>query len=477
MEIVDTFCGPVADTVGLPLVTFKFILSLFLAFPLAFVHKRLPSTKARHVFSIISGILLFVFVYGILSISHILVTSIVTLALIKYTPTQKSPVIVMLWCYTYLSCMHIYRMIVSPYVYEMDTTAPQMIITIKLTSLAWNIRDGQYEDKDLRPSLRSMKMVRNPEQLEFWSYIFYFGGLLGGPAFQIREYIEFTDMTMFRNCKDGVPPSTLLPTLSRFVQSLVCMGVHLSFSNIFPTEVLYTSEFSNFNFFYKWVYCVLAIVGVRMQYYFAWTLAESANILNGFGFNGFDETVDKNPKFDRLANVKIFGVEFSQNCRGVSTYWNMASGNWLKNHVYFRLLDAGYTGLGPVFATNFMSAFWHGFYPGYYIHFTTAAFAVQVARGMRKTLRPFVVENSDSRTEEEVVPNKVLKAVYDIIGILIIQCLLGFGMTCFIGLSWEKSITFLHSMDYAGFYGMVVLYIFVKVVAILKPKKQKAKPE
>ncbi len=35
-------------------------------------------------------------------------------------------------------------------IYEMDNTGPQMILTLKLTSLAFNLRDGKTDEKELR---------------------------------------------------------------------------------------------------------------------------------------------------------------------------------------------------------------------------------------------------------------------------------------------------------------------------------------
>lgn len=49
---------------------------------------------------------------------------------------------------------------------------------------------------------------------------------------------------------------------------------------------------------------------------------------------------------------------------------------WLRRIAYDRLK----TGTGKTFGVFILSAFWHGFYPGYYFTFTLTALAVYCGR-------------------------------------------------------------------------------------------------
>ncbi|WP_410961968.1 MBOAT family O-acyltransferase, partial [Salmonella sp. SAL4359] len=40
------------------------------------------------------------------------------------------------------------------------------------------------------------------------------------------------------------------------------------------------------------------------------------------------------------------------------------------------------------YVTNLVSAFWHGFYPGYYIAFAKASFEIDIFRQLRGKFRP-----------------------------------------------------------------------------------------
>jgi lysophospholipid acyltransferase 1/2 len=68
--------------------------------------------------------------------------------------------------------------------------------------------------------------------------------------------------------------------------------------------------------------------------------------------------------------------------------WNIQTSIWLRRICFDRLPTLKTIG---VFV---LSAFWHGFYPGFYISFVTASFAVYAGRGIRRKIRPLFQTNS-----------------------------------------------------------------------------------
>ena len=59
----------------------------------------------------------------------------------------------------------------------------------------------------------------------------------------------------------------------------------------------------------------------------------------------------------------------------------MNTNNWLRNYMYLRVTPKGKKpGFRASLATFATSAFWHGFYPGYYLSFVLAAFLQTVAK-------------------------------------------------------------------------------------------------
>jgi hypothetical protein len=85
--------------------------------------------------------------------------------------------------------------------------------------------------------------------------------------------------------------------------------------------------------------------------------------------------------WDRLMNVNPWGVETAQNTRAYLGNWNINTNNWLRNYVYLRVTPRGKKpGFRASMATFVTSAFWHGFYPGYYLSFVLASFVQTVAK-------------------------------------------------------------------------------------------------
>jgi len=100
-------------------------------------------------------------------------------------------------------------------------------------------------------------------------------------------------------------------------------------------------------------------------------MAEGACILSGIGFNGYKH--DGSVRWDRVTNVSPLALETAQNNKELLEAWNQNTNKWLKNYVYLRVTPRGKKpGFRSAMATFITSAFWHGFYPGYYLTFITA---------------------------------------------------------------------------------------------------------
>ncbi|WAR01873.1 MBOA2-like protein [Mya arenaria] len=72
--------------------------------------------------------------------------------------------------------------------------------------------------------------------------------------------------------------------------------------------------------------------------------------------------------------------------------WNILTTHWLRHTVYERFSPS--IGTWAVFM---ISAFWHGFYPGYYIAFLTAALFTTAARLVRRNVRPYFLQSAQHK--------------------------------------------------------------------------------
>ena len=83
---------------------------------------------------------------------------------------------------------------------------------------------------------------------------------------------------------------------------------------------------------------------------------------------------------NRYQNVNFLVIESSCDFRTIISEWNVTTNRWLNQYIYQRL---GRTFKANLF-TYLVSAFWHGFYPGYYVTLVSGALYTAFTRKIYK---------------------------------------------------------------------------------------------
>ena len=175
-------------------------------------------------------------------------------------------------------------------------------------------------------------------------------------------------------------PRSGTPAFIKAVTGIGWILMFIQLSSWYNNDLVLGEAFKDYAFLHKvWVLQMLGFTA-RLKYYGVWTLTEGACILSGLGYKGVDPKTGR-VDWNRLRNVDAFGVELAQNSRAYLGNWNMNTNNWLRNYIYLRVTPKGKKpGFRASLATFTTSAFWHGFYPGYYLSFLLAAFIQTVAK-------------------------------------------------------------------------------------------------
>uniref|UniRef100_A0A0B6ZL08 Uncharacterized protein n=1 Tax=Arion vulgaris TaxID=1028688 RepID=A0A0B6ZL08_9EUPU len=385
---------PVSDILGIPIDQINFlacqVVALCFAFPFrTHLSAEKVGSTTRHIIEAVVGVLLTFYCFGH-QIWHLLAQSLVSYAFLAYGGKKFSHALVFGFSMLYLSACHIYRQLYDYGGYTLDITGPLMIQTQKLTSLAFALHDGRFKDQStLTPDQKEQAVRKLPNILEYLSFMFYFHGIMVGPLAFYNDYIAFIDGTSFskpgstnvgssrRHPADGLNKVVLKKLL---IASACCFGMLILPGLFFPPEKLNTAEYYSMNFLHRMIFVLGVLTLARQKYYFAWILADSLNNAAGFGFSGYDS--QGNPLWDLTDNVSILGVELSTSLKVNIDSWNKKTLVWLRRVVYDR---APTHNTLAVFAC---SAFWHGFYPGYYVMFGSGALMTIVARQVRRHIRP-----------------------------------------------------------------------------------------
>jgi lysophospholipid acyltransferase len=277
---------------------------------------------------------------------------------------------------------------------SVDITGAQMVLVMKLTAFCWNVADGLLSEAELSDFQKDRRLTELPSLLDYAGFVFFFPSMLVGPAFDFVEYRRWLDTTMFEVPADVDPakkpptrrkrkiPRSGTPAMLKLVTSLLWIFAFLKLSAYFDHTVLLEDSYLEYGFLGRLF--VLHMVGftARTKYYGVWTLSEGACILAGLGYKGLDPLTGK-VSWDRLRNIDPWGVEFAQNTRGYLESWNINTNKWLRNYIYLRVTPRGKKpGFRASLATFTTSAFWHGFFPGYYLAFVLASFIQTVAKSM-----------------------------------------------------------------------------------------------
>lgn len=151
----------------------------------------------------------------------------------------------------------------------------------------------------------------------------------------------------------------------------------------------------------------MALLGERFKYYFAWKIAEGSSVLAGFGFEGYTTEKDGKvvPKGWRgVENIEIISFETAANIQTLSRSWNKRTQGWLERYTYSR------TG-NNLYATYFVSAIWHGLYPGFFFFFMSVPLLTQIERLARTKINPIFLPGYDGRNPD-TAPKGIVATLY-----------------------------------------------------------------
>ncbi|KAI1151175.1 MBOAT family protein [Nemania diffusa] len=446
----------------------KLIFSFLLSYPLAGLLKRVPDSRPdyKNLFIIGGGLFYLVGLYSLWTgIRTLFISSAVTYGLAHYLRTSPyMPWIAFVFLMGYMAVNQLSRQFAdAPSV--VDITGAQMVMVMKLSAFAWNVFDGTLPDDQLSDQQKDRRIIKLPGFLDYAGYVLFFPSLLAGPAFDYNEYRGWIDCSMFDipatvdpakkppTRKKRKIPRSGTPAMLKMACGLLWILAFLNLGSWYSPAVLFTDSFTSYSFIRR--IFVLHMVGftARTKYYGVWFLAEGSCILAGLGYNGIDPKTGR-VSWNRLQNIKPWGVESAQNSRGYLENWNMNTNKWLRYYVYLRVTPRNRKpGFRASMATFATSAFWHGFYPGYYLAFVLASFVQTAAKHYRRNVRPFFLDP----VTQKPLPNK---KYYDFASWLATQTTFSFVVAPFIILDLKQSLQVWSRVNFYGIFTTIATLAF-----------------
>eukprot|EP00058_Branchiostoma_floridae_P013858 XP_002599346.1 hypothetical protein BRAFLDRAFT_199715 [Branchiostoma floridae] len=323
---------------------------------------------------------------------HSLVSILGTFTILKTAGPRTCHLLTFVWCFGYLAFFRTCHLFHLPYPAAV-ANAVQLVLTLKVGTCLKDGNDNSAnnraseETKD-RPTEQALLPV--PSLTDLFCYSYCYIGVYTGPFYKYRTYHDF----IYQEKPSSVP--VLQPLLDRAKWMPLTGGVFLLASRYFPIAYAHTEEFyATSGVPYRLWYMLGMFLVFRMRMYSAWILAECSCITAGMGAYeewrkpkcGQGPTVrgtlepggNKSPQetrynFDTIKNVDIYWVERGTTIRSGMKHWNMTVQYWMAEYIYRRVPYKSFR----VATTMLLSAYWHGFHPGYYLSLMTIPLSLWV---------------------------------------------------------------------------------------------------
>lgn len=224
--------------------------------------------------------------------------------------------LVMAVAMAYLSAVHLYRLYYDYGSTTIDITGPLMMITQKVTTLAFSLHDGMHRDASTLSATQRVEAVRRvPSPLEYFAYCLHFQSLMAGPIVLFGEYQAFVDGSNWRRAPNAATggraePSPMRTVVQKMLGSTLCAFVFMKFGQVYPVRSIKDGAFVGAHSSAgKLWYVMNATMFVRFKYYHAWLMGDAICNNSGLGFNGYDARGQA--KWDLCSNIDILGFEVS----------------------------------------------------------------------------------------------------------------------------------------------------------------------
>eukprot|EP00531_Pseudo-nitzschia_arenysensis_P003672 CAMPEP_0116131462 /NCGR_PEP_ID=MMETSP0329-20121206/9017_1 /TAXON_ID=697910 /ORGANISM="Pseudo-nitzschia arenysensis, Strain B593" /LENGTH=499 /DNA_ID=CAMNT_0003625891 /DNA_START=102 /DNA_END=1601 /DNA_ORIENTATION=+ len=455
----------IADAAGMDIETVTYVLGMFACYPLGLIMNFIPFGFPRHVFSFLLGAFLLQFTLGVQWIHHV-ISSLIAYAMILVLPRKSLKTVLPIFGMGYLTFGHLHRQYVNYLGWDLDFTSTQMVLAQKLCMIGYNLYDGELlaKGKEDRAAKKCAPFALKeiPSLIEFLGYTFCFSSMLAGPATEYATYLKSIDGSIFKT-SDGKTkvPSNILPTILPLITCFINLGLFLTLSGKFPlldptdpqnnTPYILTEEFLKNPFYIRYFHSFVGLFAVRQKYYFGWKNAQGAQNIWYAGFDGYDEQGNE-IGWETGNNIDIIKFETAPDVSKMSRSWNKKTSAWLSKYVYMRTGGS----LASVYST---SAFWHGFYPGYYMFFLSVPIPSVCDRLAKKKISPYFSSSDYS--------------LYGIASTLATTITINYLILPFTMLAYEWSWAAYKSFYFFGHVGCLVFYVVLTMLP--SPKKDKKK--
>jgi len=212
--------------------------------------------------------------------------------------------------------------------------------------------------------------------LDFWCYNYCFIGLFSGPFYRKCVFDDYCDNENL----DRIPVKQHIINKLKYLP--IPMVLYFALKSYMPVEYYRSEEYLSNPAWVNVFTLQIQFAWCRYRFYTAWIMAEAVCMSSRLGAYPVEREArpglgpkkaeaeptseTKEYNFNAVYNIKCMVTEFEPSLRQCMRDWNTSVQWWLANYTYKKLQ-------APIFFricfTMFISAYWHGIAPGYFMGF------------------------------------------------------------------------------------------------------------
>lgn len=389
---------------------FIYLSLLLTCIPFGHLVKLTQNRQLKTLLVLGAGLLVGLIVVGYKGLAHSFITITINYVLITVVGPRNCHVVSFIFVFAYLfffrTCEWFGLPTPPPY-----SNALQLLVTLRTISVSFEIHDhheNQRKDEKDRTKSYHLKPTFVVTILDYYTYCYCYIGQLTGPFYTYRTY---SDMIYV----DGSNISTVWPAIRNLKILSIFLIPYLLLAKHFPLSYLNSDDYINhpWGLIYQLLLLLPTFSWFRWRFYFAWVLSESMCMTAGLGAYPFEcnakpavgptqqvpdqfdpvEAAKGNidgdtHSFSTIHNIDIYGVEMAPTMKYAMKKWNMTVQWWMATYVYKKMpLDSPQI---RMFLLLFVSAYWHGVHPGYYLTFMSVPLVVIAETRMIKAIKPYL---------------------------------------------------------------------------------------
>lgn len=344
-----------------------------------------------------------------------------------------------------------YRRLMNTKEWGSDLSGLIMFTSLRIWMITFNVLDGRKKNLK-RKQWIDTALPSIPSIYHLFSYVFSYTGLYSGPVIPYKVFEKTLQVDTNEEEANEDIKSGLIPWIECFIFTAV-YGIGME---VLPAKLIVSEKFESKPYLVRYVTAIILSFVHTSRYILAWLGGEA-------GYRPLG--IARNPDFvfEDFLSIRPKIYFSSRRYSNLANEWNHTVHFVFKEYIHVRLIALGLPNWVGRMATFGFSAYWHGFYSGYYLFAVIVEISSFLDRYRVKYFVPL---------EEKLIGQKKA-AIFDAIWI---QCLNYFN-----GAPWDLYwaslyIQFFKTMYFGPFIvliGMIIIgFIFNSKTKIPLNKKE-----